>query len=259
MAAPGIVQSIRDESEKLVHQALAEANQTLAKQHRPPVREIVNLCEAVDGGDDYRLAVLTIIRDRQDEPVEVLGAAVAANCGDWYRKLLASRQWRDWLKTELRANAPTGVSLEEAALKDAVDALFFEVMLEPNLLARQQLALIAQHILMMEHGQPPYVGDDAENTLNSLVSLYLGNAELADAPRLGQIAQCAARIVEAADKATAAGGYGDPISRGLGRHMRVSTIGQTLLEGVRQLTNDGEDDGAIDLAMPAVVASGEKP
>ena len=69
----------------------------------------------------------------------MLGAAVAANSGDWYRKLLASRQWRDWLKTELRANAPTGVSLEEAALKDAVDALFFEVMLEPNLLARQQL------------------------------------------------------------------------------------------------------------------------
>jgi hypothetical protein len=233
MVAPGVVQSIRDETDKLVQQALAEADKTLAKQRRPPVKEIVNLCEAAHAGDGYRLAVVAIIRDRQDEPVEALGAAVAAKCDYWYRKLLASRQWRDLLKAELlRANASTGVTPEEAALREAAGELFFEVTLEPNLLARKQLALIAQHILMMEDGQPPYAGDDAEKLLNSLVSLYLGNAELADAPRLGQMAQCAARIVEAADKATAAEGYVDPISRGLGRHIRVSTVGQTLLEAV---------------------------
>lgn len=172
----------------------------------------------------------TMVKDRQGEPIEALGAAMAAKCGDWYRKLLASLEWRDWVKAELRAKAPPGEKSEEAALREAADALFFEVMLEPNLLARKQLALIAQHILMMEHGQRPHVGDDAENTLQNLISLYLGNAELADAPRLGHIAQCAAHIIEAVDKATAAEGYVDPITGDLGRHIRVSTVGQTLLK-----------------------------
>ncbi len=229
MVAPGVVQSIRDETDKLVQQALTEADKTLAKQHRPSVKEIVNLCEALHGGDDYRLAVLTIIRDRQDEPVEALGAAVAAKCGDWYRKVLASRQWRDRFKAELRANAPTGVSPEEAALREAVDALFFEVMLEPNLLARKQLALIANHLLIVGHGD--YAGDDAENLLNTLIGFYLDNTEV-DAPGLGQIAQRVTRIVEEADKVMVAEGYVPPLSRDLGRQLRVSAIGQTLLEAV---------------------------